>query len=286
MEPWLFCLQFPYQRILFVGPTVLSESKRRKIMKKMNRQPRFFSAIVAVAFLLSVTVLALAQEDVNGKYQVGQRVQCEFPERSGQFRVGTIINVNGAGSKLTCCRYRVRFDDEEPLWREEGRLCAERSIKLLSETKPTKTDTPAAGNPVTTGQDESKACPFNKDFKIVTNSAPPSAELFKGVIFAWEFDLNKRFRDFGLTFLEFKMAAPFKNRVYPGVNIRRDVDTARPGTTIYPLKLKQLKCQKDVSITIRRIEEIEYTCYKDEFGEWVCKNGAPKLIEHTSFDNQ
>lgn len=264
---------------------------RRKIMGKMNRQPRFCSAVAAVVFLLSITVTTSAQEDVNGKYQVGQRVQCEFPERSGTFRIGTIINVNGAGSKLTCCRYRVRFDDEEPLWREEGRLCAERSIKLLSETRPAPTarpatGQPAAGKPAPPEQDESRACPFNKDYKKVSNSALPSAALFKSVIFAWEFDLNKRFRDFGLTFLEFKMAAPYKNRVYPGVNIRRDVDTARPGTTIYPLKLKQLKCQKDVSITIRRIEEIEYSCYKDEFGEWVCKNGAPKLIEHTSFEHQ
>jgi hypothetical protein len=126
-------------------------------------------------------------------------------------------------------------------------------------------------------------CPFNKSYGKVNNKAPASAGLFKNVIFAHQ-NSTQDFYDFGLTFLEFDMGRVFKNRqisVY-----RRDVDTAPVGTTIHELKAKELICQKSSTITKRWVREIGYACYKDEVGEWTCKNGAPKYLEQTSIPNK
>lgn len=129
-------------------------------------------------------------------------------------------------------------------------------------------------------------CSFNKNYVKVTNGAAASADLFKGVIFEWEYGLNKRFSDFGLTFTNFQMGSPFKNRVYPGIEVRRDVDAAPAGATIYPIKTTMFTCQKDISITIRRDWDIEYTCFRNEVGAWVCANKAPKLMQSTTLPNK
>jgi hypothetical protein len=126
-------------------------------------------------------------------------------------------------------------------------------------------------------------CPFNKDYGNVSNKAAASANLFKSVIFKWQ-ESTQNFYDFGLTFLSFQMGKSFKNRAIG--NGRKDVDTAPVGATIHNVKAKELICQKSSTITKRWVREIEYACYKSEYGEWVCKNGAPKYLEQTSIPNK
>jgi hypothetical protein len=119
-------------------------------------------------------------------------------------------------------------------------------------------------------------CPFNKNYGKVSNSAPASAALFKSVIFEWRRSTSD-FYDFGLTFQDFKMGSAFKN-VATGRG-RKRIDTAPLGATIYPVKTKELMCQKSSTTTQRQLREIEYDCYKSQFDEWVCKQGAPKNLE-------
>ena len=126
-------------------------------------------------------------------------------------------------------------------------------------------------------------CPFNKDYGKVSAKVPPSANLFKSVIFEWQ-KSTQDFYDFGLTFLSFQMGKSFKNRAVG--NGRKDVDTAPVGAMIYNVKARELICQKSSTITKRWVREIEYACYKSEYGEWVCKNGAPKYLEQTSIPNK
>lgn len=126
-------------------------------------------------------------------------------------------------------------------------------------------------------------CPFNKNYGKVSNKAVASAELFKSVIFDWQRS-SSDFYDFGLTFLNFQIGTTFKNAATG--NGRKLVDTAPVGATIYPVKAKELICQKSSTITKRWVREIEYACYKSEYGEWVCKNGAPKYVEQTSIPNR
>lgn len=316
--------------------------------------------IVFVILLMSVVSSVLAQEDVHGKYKVGEQVECDADHGSGEYKKGTVIEVVGAGDKLTCCRYQVSFPDDTPFMKKRGWLCAEKYTRPIGGKAPaemqntTKTDTPKTTtekntNDVATNRTDAKynagdrvecqpvpkigayrkgavvsmmkdgryrvkfddeplypegiiceaeymrpsgeaapplaQCPFNKNYTKVSHKAAPSAELFKSVIFEWQNSISN-FYDFGLTFLDFKMGKAFKNRVYPGVNVRKDVDTAPVGATIYPVKVKEMACKKDITITQRWVTEIEYSCYKSEFGEWVCKNGAPLKVEKTSIPNK
>lgn len=243
---------------------------------------------IAVVFALvgSIAGGVFAQGSAIGKYKAGQRVECEFPDYGGTYRLGTILTVVGEGSTLTCCRYRVRFDDEEPLWREEGRLCSERGIRIPGTDKTTPAAQPPPNgttNTSATSGNGKTSCPFTKNYPFPSGKAAPSPALFKAVIFDWENSLNKRFSDFGITFQTFSLGRAFKNRVYPGINVRRDVDSARPGTTIYPIRTKLVVCQKDLSITLRRVWDIKYDCYKDIDGSWTCKNNAPRILESSSF---
>jgi len=67
---------------------------------------------------------------------------------------------------------------------------------------------------------------------------------------------------------------------------RKLVDTAPVGATIYNVKAKELICQKSSTITKPELREIEYACYKSEYGEWVCKPGAAKYFEQPSIPNK
>jgi hypothetical protein len=131
---------------------------------------------------------------------------------------------------------------------------------------------------------EQLACPFKKDYAPVSNRAPASAALFQSVIFEWR-QSTSDFYDFGITFSDSKVGPAFKNVVTgPG---RKKSDTAPLGATIYPFKTKELMCQKSSTITKRFFREIAYDCFKNDQGEWVCKQGAPKDIEPpTSIENQ
>lgn len=266
------------------------------MMKSTSMQTRLFIAMIAITLLFAASSFVTAQE--GAKYKVGDCVEHDTTNVSNpaaRWRRGQISKNDGYFFTI---EFETR-DGKEPettivslasahKWLREASGCAAKKTEDTEEPKadaPPK-ETPKAKRPSETPGEGSGGCSFNKDYRKVSNSAAASAELFKGVIFEWEYSLNKRFRDFGLTFLNFQMGKPFKNRVYPGINVRKDVDTAPVGATIYPIKTKQLICQKDISITIRWVWEIEYSCFKDKFGQWVCNNNAPKQLEHTSMPNK
>lgn len=128
------------------------------------------------------------------------------------------------------------------------------------------------------------ACPFKKDYEPVSNRSRASAAVFQSVIFEWRRSTSD-FYDFGITFSDFKLGVAFKNVITgPG---RKKSDTAPLGATIYPVRTKELMCQKSSTITKRFFREIAYDCFKNDRGEWVCKQGAPRDIDApTSIENQ
>jgi hypothetical protein len=258
-------------------------------MKHTTLQNIRFVGIAVLLCFFGMSLSAFAQENVNGKHKVGERVECDANHGTGEYKVGTVLEVLGAGDKSTCCRYQVAFDDDTPFAKKRGWLCAARFTRAIGEKAPAETQNPPKTNTQKTGTSNEAGpaaeCPFNKAYGAVSGNAAPSAELFKSVIFGWQKSISN-FYDFGLTFLDFKMGKAFKNRVYPGINVRRDVDAAPVGAIIYPVKAKELTCQKDVSITLRAVLEIEYSCFKSTFGEWVCKNGAPNYLERGSIPNK
>lgn len=201
--------------------------------------------------------------DDNGEFKVGDRVLASVDGLKGDkyYRPCTVIG------GLKDNSYKLRCDplNQQPV--------TEYSVKpewiRVWET-PTPEPLPAE-------------CPFNKSYNKVSHNAAASAALFQSVIFEWQKSTSD-FYDFGLTFFNFQMGKSFKNAAIG--RGRKLVDTAPVGATIYPVKAKELICQKSSTITKRWVREIEYACYKSEYGEWVCKNGAPKYLEQTSFPNR
>jgi len=73
--------------------------------------------------------LALAEENVDGKYKIGERVEVDF-RYNGEYRHGTVVEIIGKGDVMTCCGYRVAIDDDDPLWKD-GRAYQAYSIRSL-----------------------------------------------------------------------------------------------------------------------------------------------------------
>lgn len=116
-------------------------------------------------------------------------------------------------------------------------------------------------------------CQFFKDYRKVSDTAAPSADLFKAVIFE-RYRSTSNFYDFGLVFEDLRMGARYTNRARG--NGRKDVDAAPVGAVIYPLSTKLVFCEKDLNYTFRTEWTNEFTCFKDRFGRWTCPNGAPQ----------
>jgi hypothetical protein len=125
-------------------------------------------------------------------------------------------------------------------------------------------------------------CPFNAPSGKVTKSAAPSAELFKRVIYEYR-DSIKRGSKFGITFQVFEMGKAFRNVLTRKGRLEDFVPT---NAVIYPVKTRQLVCEQFPTLISRVVMERQYSCYKDEFGDWVCRGGAPRELERRSIYTQ
>ncbi|MDQ3255811.1 MAG: hypothetical protein M3R15_18265 [Acidobacteriota bacterium] len=134
---------------------------------------------------------------MNRKYKVGERVRCDF-KFNGEFKVGTVVEVVGKGDETTCCWYRVKIDNDDPVWKE-GRLCQDRSIRPIGgatteKQNPTKSEPqeptteknakkPKAEEPedfTSLADREILECPIEQN-QVEANSRP-DAEILKRVI--------------------------------------------------------------------------------------------------------
>ena len=121
-------------------------------------------------------------------------------------------------------------------------------------------------------------CPFVEPPGKVTKTAAASAALFKRVIFAWR-DSLKRGSRIGITFEVFEMGTAYRNVLTAKGRL---LDFVPTNATVYPVKTRQLTCEQFPTQINRVVVEIVYACYRNEFGDWVCRNGAPKELERTS----
>lgn len=245
----------------------------------LNWRVRFLIIVtVATAFFFISLQQTAAQ---NGKCQVGTKVQGDM----GGGKAGTIAEIGTESPHVGW--YRIVFDWNAPRgdWYDprtwQIRIAGTDSRCGQASAAETKRHRDETGEAPQSAQNST--CEFYKSYKKVSNNAPPSAELFKGVIFEWFESINK-YRDFGLVFVDFKMGKSYKNSARG--NGRKDVDPAPVGATIYPLKTKLVLCEKDIESTYRTEWVNEYACYKNRVGEWVCKNAAPQQYKRTSFLNK
>lgn len=260
---------------------------RNKI--KSNLRSMAFASVLTFAFLFVTNFTAFAQENVNGKYKVGERVECDF-KFNGEYKQGTVVEVVGKGDENTCCRYRVKIDNDDPLWKD-GRLCQERVVRALggaqtekpnqNKTEPQKTTTPkttpnkpADKQKVEDPEDftyladrEILDCPVEQT--QVKNGAKPNAELLKKVVRC----LFERRAPAGMDgaktvdITAFQIGAARKWRPLD------DIGSGNTGTIVYPIKVTWTEKTFYQSYT-QQIDSISiFNCYVNAVGEWECGLG-------------
>lgn len=125
---------------------------------------------------------------------------------------------------------------------------------------------------------EKATCSLNPPPGKAEKNAAPSVQLFQRVIYEYQNDIKRGLR-LGISFPKFVMGAPFKNII---TNRGRILDFLPTNVLVHPIKTTMTTCEEFDTMIAKVVTEIEYSCYKDESGKWICKNGAPRELERTS----
>lgn len=256
-------------------------------MKSTNinrRNAALVAVVVVLLCLCGANSLAFAQENVNGKYKVGERVECDFTFKD-EYKPGTVAEVFVNPVAGVDSRYRVKIDDDDPLWKD-GRNCWDKNMRAIgggadekpnqTETEPRKTTTgknakkPKADEPedfTYLADREILDCPIEQT--QVKNGARPNAELLKKVIRC----LFERRAPAGVTgaktvdITAFQIGAARKWRPLD------DIGSGNLNTTVYPIKASWTEKTFYESFT-QQIDSISiFNCYVNAVGEWECGLG-------------
>lgn len=240
--------------------------------------------VVGIAVLLclfGISFSAFAQENVNGKYKVGERVECDFTFK-GDYKAGTVVEVFVNPMAGVDSRYRVKIDNDDPLW-IDGRNCWDKNMRAIGGATTEKT-TQTKTEPKKTPTDNKTEKPKNdepKDFTYladrepldcpieqtqVKNNAKPNAELLKKVIRC----LYERRAPAGITgaktvdITAFQIGAARKWRPLD------DIGSGKIGTIVYPIKVNWTEKTFYESFT-QQIDSISmFNCFVNAVGEWEC----------------
>jgi hypothetical protein len=125
-------------------------------------------------------------------------------------------------------------------------------------------------------------CQFSEPTGTVSKASRPSVELFKRVIYERKVATSNG-RKVGITFEAFQLGKSYVNRL---TNNGLMHDGAPQGATIYTVKTKYIFCDRYTDSTIRWVMEAQYSCFKDNFGDWVCPSDSLKIIEQVYLPNK
>lgn len=249
-------------------------------MKKQKNLKKYLpvAAITTILFLCAMNLSVYAQENINTKYKVGDRVECDFTFK-GEYKQGSIAEVFVNDYDVALSRYRVKIDEENnnPLWKD-GRNCWERNMRTTGGgatknqpgTEPTKNTPPKADEPedfTYLADREPIDCPIEQ--KQVKPNARPDAELLKKVIRC----LYERRAPAGITgaktvdITAFQIGTPRKWRPLD------DIGSGNTNTSVYPIKVSWTEKTFYESFT-QQIDSISiFNCYVNAVGEWECGLG-------------
>jgi len=205
------------------------------------------------------------------------------PAQTGRFKVGDRVLASPAAlkeeeyfEKCTVIKdymitegadaYRVRCDHPK------GGIGSEAIVKVPY----IKVWANAAPPPATPG------CTFNEPAGAVSKNSKPSASLFQRVIYERYRD-NAKGRKVGITYQTFQPGKSFVNRL---TNSGLQHDGAPQGATIHTVKTKYIFCDRHTDSTIRWVMEAQYSCFKDNFGDWVCPSDSSKIVEQIYLPNK
>jgi hypothetical protein len=146
---------------------------------------------------------------------------------------------------------------------------------------PPKVDPDPAGAP--------GDCPMGFPQGSVTKSSPPTAATFKRVIYDGEAirinDTISAPKAIGLTFLSFQMEKAYENTLTSTrFGDKRLYDGAPQGETIYPIKTRELMCERVGTQIRRRVADVSRNCFKNRNGNWTCPGRTTKTLERKLID--
>ena len=225
-----------------------------------------------------------AQENVNAKYKVGDRIECDFTFK-GEYKQGTVAEVFVHPDNVALSRYRVKIDSEanDPLWKD-GRNCWDKNMRAIggatnknqtgiepTKNTPPKSDKkPKADEPkdfTYLADREPLDCPIEQ--KQAKANARPDEELLKKVIRC----LYERRAPAGITgaktvdITAFQIGTPRRWRPLD------DIGSGNTNTTVYPIKVSWTEKTFYESFT-QQIDSISiFNCYVNAVGEWECGLG-------------
>lgn len=254
--------------------------------KQTNFNKHLPVAVIAITVLLCLfgtNSLAFAQENINTKYKVGDRVECDFTFK-GEYKQGTIAEVFVHPNDVGLSRYRVKIDEENnnPLWKD-GRNCWERNMRAIGGevknqpgTKPTKNTPPKKDKKPNPDEPEDFTyladrepldCPIEQ--KQVKPNARPDAEVLKKVIRC----LYERRAPAGITGAKTVDITAFQIGTSRKWRPLDDIGSGNTNTTVYPVKVSWTEKTFYESFT-QQIDSISiFNCYVNAVGEWECGLG-------------
>ena len=248
--------------------------------------------IIGVGLAITSVILAPEVSAQGGNCQVGARVQVEMIDNA----VGTITEIGTEVPHVGW--YRVVFDWNIRGGNQKGEWYnpQNREIRVAgtatkcgpagSEDKPQPQNQTGKPSPVPVNTGTDGECHMNEPPGKVTKTSPPSAQLFKRVIYesmaakvgGASISAPKKI---GLTFIEFDMGRAYKNTLTANkVGDQRLHDGAPVGAMIYPVKTKYQRCElydREISAYVR---QTNYACFKNRFGDWDCPvDSTTKTLE-------
>ena len=314
----------------------------------INWQNTAFAAIAIIAFLFAANFSTFAQENADGKYKVGERVEVKISSTYG-WETCTVTENPPQGLMRVKCEARngrpagvfVVYDkqdvrplskttkadneteSEEPSTDKSNEKGRTYKVGDLVEASPSFKDSgwrpcrvaelsksgnglkvwceendgqPSGTYSVTTvwvrprtvataDDNGAESCSYDAPAGAVSNTAKPSQQLFKRIIYDRYNEETRiatpRPLKVGITFQTFQMGKPYINRL-TGSGLM--YDGAPQGATIYPVKTKYVWCRQYKSSVYRYVMETPFACFKDKFGNWDCPvDGVPKFLEQKDF---
>lgn len=238
----------------------------------------FATVVFSCAAIFSVS----AQENADGKYKVGDRVECD--PNWGKFYKGTVVEVAREG-----WMYRIKFDYdgttatlnmEIPCLVKQMRplQAGDEAVKEKNQNTPDPTkpapkkndQKPKPDNPgdfTYLADREPLECPTEQT--QVKNGAKPNAELLKKVIRC----LYERRAPAGITGAKTVDITAFQIGTARKWRPLDDIGSGNTGTIVYPVKVSWTEKTFYESFT-QQIDSISiFNCYVNAVGEWECGLG-------------
>lgn len=225
----------------------------------------------------------ISNAQITGIYKVGERVLVDL-SYTGKFdKTGTVIEIVGAGSELTCCHYLVKVDNDDPAWKDSPRTISPRILRKLNEgeVKNNKTNSKLPPQKQTNNRQPNNEppnfdhladreivdCHFQQ--KKVSQKAAPDEKVLRKLVQCL-FERRAPAGMTGATTMDISSFQIGKARRWIPL---QDIGSGNLNTMVYPIKVEWTQ-KKYYETYTQRVNSISiFNCYVNAVGEWECGLG-------------